>query len=108
MDYHFFLLELPRKLSGMGNNLNQLARQANSFQMLFLEKAIIRSKVRRLTMNIKQIDDKQILKTKCNHLTENIIYLQETEKKQQKGKNKLSFLIFYGSVNKKYCNFASE
>jgi len=33
-------MELLRKLSGMGNNLNQLARQANQFQMPFLEKAI--------------------------------------------------------------------
>ena len=33
-------MELLRKLSGMGNNLNQLAHQANKFQMPFLEKAI--------------------------------------------------------------------
>ena len=29
-----------RKLSGEANNLNQLAHQANQFQMPFLEKAI--------------------------------------------------------------------
>jgi len=33
-------MELLRKLSGMGNNLNQLAHQANKFQMPFLEKPI--------------------------------------------------------------------
>ena len=33
-------MELLRKLSGMGNNLNQLAHQANKFQIPFLEKAI--------------------------------------------------------------------
>jgi predicted DNA binding CopG/RHH family protein len=33
-------MELLRKLSGMGNNLNQLAYQANKFQLPFLEKAI--------------------------------------------------------------------
>ena len=33
-------MELLRKISGIGNNLNQLAHQANNFQMPFLEKAI--------------------------------------------------------------------
>jgi len=33
-------MELLRKLSGIGNNLNQLAHQANLFQMPFLEKPI--------------------------------------------------------------------
>src|SRR5215468_2084867 len=33
-------MELFRKLAGIGNNLNQLAHQANKFQMPFLENAI--------------------------------------------------------------------
>jgi len=33
-------MDLLRKLSGIGNNLNQLAYQANKFQMPFLEKEI--------------------------------------------------------------------
>jgi predicted DNA binding CopG/RHH family protein len=39
-------MELLRKLSGMGNNLNQLAHQANQFQIPFLEKDI------RITLNL--------------------------------------------------------
>jgi len=34
-------MELLRKLSGEANNLNQLAHQANSFRMPYLEKEII-------------------------------------------------------------------
>ena len=49
-------MELLRKLLGMGNNLNQLAHQANKFQMPFLEKAI-RNTLNLFTEIIEKLSD---------------------------------------------------
>ena len=49
-------MDLLRKLSGEANNLNQLARQANSFQMPYLENDI-RNTLNFFTEIIKKLSD---------------------------------------------------
>ena len=49
-------MELLRKLSGEANNLNQLAHQANSFRMTYLEKEI-RNTMNLLTKIIEKLSD---------------------------------------------------
>ena len=49
-------MDLLRKLSGEANNLNQLARQANSFQMPYLENDI-RNTLNLFTEIIKKLSD---------------------------------------------------
>jgi len=49
-------MELLRKLSGEANNLNQLAHQANSFQMPLLEKTI-RNTLNLFTEIIEKLSD---------------------------------------------------
>ena len=49
-------MDLLRKLSGEANNLNQLAHQANSFQMPYLENDI-RNMLNFFTEIIKKLSD---------------------------------------------------